>query len=178
MYILRTVDTLHDNPYTGDKITKARVFSFDPSSSPHGSTSSPHDSQPADQGENREPGQTNFETHAVDTPLPDSHIDEGQRNRRSHANEFSQGYPKFVAIKHLNNHKIDYGRSQDETPWNDDDVNDKDPIQASSKLEEWQRRRWPLISETKVPDKIEFGVSAKREIRALKAAQGHPNVRP
>ncbi|KAF9365498.1 hypothetical protein BGX34_009741 [Mortierella sp. NVP85] len=176
MYILRTVDTLHHNPFTGDKITKARVFSFDSSSLPGGSTSPQHT--------NLKSGQT-LETEAVNTRQLKDGIDDSNQEKES-----LQSLPKFVAIKYLNNHKVvrkrarEDSHSDDSHDDSDDDIaastddDDNDLKRARSKLEEWQRRRWPLMAETKLPSGIEFGVSAKREIRALKAVQGHPNVIP
>ncbi|KAK3829045.1 MAG: kinase-like domain-containing protein [Benniella sp.] len=177
MYILRTVDTLHHNPFTGDKITKARVFSFDSSSLPGGSTSPQHT--------NLKSGQT-LETEAVHTRQLKDDIDDNNQGKES-----LQSLPKLVAIKYLNNHKVvrkraredshsddSHGDSDDDIADSTTDDDDNHLKRARSRLEEWQRRRWPLMAETKVPSGIEFGVSAKREIRALKAVQGHPNVIP
>ncbi|KAG0244601.1 kinase-like domain-containing protein [Mortierella sp. GBAus27b] len=178
MYILRTIDTLHEHPFTGDKIIKARVFSFDPVSLPDEPIWSPHSNGVATPlGGNQTPGQADI-THV-------GHTGDDADGGHGRAREPSQGFPRFAAVKHLNNHKLVRQPSRDDSHWDDDNDDrssnrdpDNDLRHARNGLEEWQRRRWPLMGETRASGKIEFGLSAKREIRALRAAQGHPNIIP
>ncbi|KAF9174243.1 hypothetical protein BGX21_000753 [Mortierella sp. AD011] len=175
MYILSTIEILHENPYTGDKITKARIVQIDPAIFPHNSDSTQGNvNTKAD--ENLEFGQDR-----VDPTETDSKANE--TNTGGYRNEGTCRFPELIAIKYLSDYRTvrvrrdrdagsvggtsSWSGSEDESDLSDDEI--RKPLRHQAE--------WPLIGET-IPQGIRFGVRARREIRALKAAQGHPNVIP
>ncbi|KAG0023727.1 hypothetical protein BGZ80_008352 [Entomortierella chlamydospora] len=173
MYILSTIEILHENPYTGDKITKARIVQIDPAIFPHNSDSTQGNvNTKAD--ENLEFGQDRVDPTETDNKA-------NETNTGGYRNEGTCRFPELIAIKYLSDYRTvrvrcdrdagsvggasSWSGSEDESDLSDDEI--KKPLRHQAER--------PLIGET-VPQGIRFGVRARREIRALKAAQGHPNV--
>ncbi|CAO3571056.1 unnamed protein product [Mortierella alpina] len=53
------------------------------------------------------------------------------------------------------------------------------PVEPSAAIEKSTPKRvWPYMGNISLPPGIRFGFKARREIRALRAAQGHPNIIP
>ncbi|KAI8599479.1 kinase-like domain-containing protein [Dissophora ornata] len=199
MYVLNTLEILHENPYTGDKISKARVIPIDPAILSTASNSS---------SINREqrgditllPEQhtsTNTATSTIDskTSQPEvRRIDDG--NGYEEKKEISQLLPRLIAIKYLSDFRITregrgrtHGSPNGSIGWGDssDDENSDSSIDQGDHEEETEcgvgngsgeKHQGPFLGQARVPERIRFGVKAKREIRTLKAAQGHPNVMP
>ncbi|KAF9110253.1 hypothetical protein BGX27_006596 [Mortierella sp. AM989] len=174
MYILSTLEILQENPYTGDKITKARILHIDPSILPNTSDSTHGNDNIKVHGSN-ETGQDRAanptETGRV---TDDINLKDKSRTR----------LPGFVAIKYLSDYRTIRTRSDGHTGstgeasrWDSSD-DDSDDVTDEEKEEAPRRQtEWPLIGDV-LPQGIKFGIKARREIRALKAAQGHPNIIP
>lgn len=150
MHVLNVHRVVHENPYTGDRITTAFTVNIDSISSSNASESS----EPA---------------------LVEN-------------NTITSKVPSVVAIKYLSDCRKVWKKSQNRRPrgdWSssDDDSDNSEGDQDSRESDDDEdddrlaTREFPLLGQIKVPEGIKFGVKAKREIRALKAAQGHPNVR-
>ncbi|KAF9392904.1 Cyclin-dependent kinase 20 [Podila verticillata] len=150
MHVLNVHRVVHENPYTGDRITTAFTVNIDSISSNASESSEPV---------------------LVENNTTTSKV------------------PSVVAIKYLSDCRKVWKKSQNLRPrgdWSssDDDSNYSEGDQDSRESDDDEdddrlaTRELPLLGQIKVPEGIKFGVKAKREIRALKAAQGHPNVVP
>ncbi|KAI1318438.1 hypothetical protein EDD11_006522 [Mortierella claussenii] len=174
MHILNTIEILHENPYTGDKITKACIMHMDPTVLAHA------------------PDLTNsYANRENDSSI--SSNSNGDNINSKDGNE-NRTLPRLIAIKYLSDFRItrtqryqepdaagvwdsdDYG---EESEGSEDDGRDDSPgyDQSDHRIKQGQGR-WRLVGETRQPPGVRFGVKARREIRALRAAQGHPNVIP
>lgn len=148
MHVLNVDRVVHENPYTGDRITTAFIVSIDSISS---SSNVPESTEPVPLTEN----------NATPPKLPSA-----------------------VAIKYLSDCRKVRKKSTNRRPrgdWSSSDESDNSESEDGQESDDDADRRlrtreFPLGQIT-VPEGIKFGVKARREIRALKAAQGHPNVR-
>ncbi|KAF9093903.1 hypothetical protein BGX23_002740 [Mortierella sp. AD031] len=164
MHLLNTVKVLHENPYTGDRITKASIVQLERSllrdalktqQPPHSNTNGDADQDilstlGLEKGINNEPGTTGDKTSRKSTKIPE-----------------------LVAIKVLSSYtsyEDEFDSSSDE---NEEDRNDTITT-ATRPLSVG----WTAIGQNDIPQGVKFGLKAKREIAALRAAQGHPNVVP
>ncbi|KAF9155133.1 hypothetical protein BG015_010927 [Linnemannia schmuckeri] len=91
--------------------------------------------------------------------------------------ETTQKGPELVAIKFLSS-STSYADGFDSS--SDDDEEDEEGSDGDTSQ---QRQRplahgWTAIGHTDAPQRVKFGLKAKREIAALRAAQGHRNVVP
>ncbi|KAF9432521.1 Cyclin-dependent kinase 20 [Entomortierella beljakovae] len=175
MFLLSTLEILHENPYTGDKITKARIIHIDPSILPK-STADAHDNS----------------YHLNEQPL-ETKGENGEASNEEEEEREGRKLPDLIAIKYLSDYKIikprldqssGYGGESSSWDSSDDEViedEDEDEDEFLNQLDNAQVTRqnteWPMIGEN-FPQRIKFGIKAKREIRALKAAQGHSNIVP
>ncbi|KAF9315972.1 Cyclin-dependent kinase 20, partial [Podila horticola] len=149
MHVLNVDRVVHENPYTGDRITTAFIVSIDSISS---SSNVPESTEPVPLTEN----------NATPPKLPSA-----------------------VAIKYLSDCRKVRKKSTNRRPrgdWSSSDESDNSESEDGQESDDDADRRlrtreFPLGQIT-VPEGIKFGVKARREIRALKAAQGHPNVVP
>ncbi|KAG0037012.1 Cyclin-dependent kinase 20 [Podila clonocystis] len=146
MHVLNVDRVVHENPYTGDRITKAFLVNIDSISS---SSNVPASSEP--------------------TPLVNNNIAK---------------LPRVVAIKYLSDCRKVRKKSANRRSrgnWSSSDESDNSEDDNGQENDDEDDRlatnEFPL-GLIKVPEGIKFGVKARREIRALKAAQGHPNVVP
>ncbi|KAF9358654.1 hypothetical protein BGX26_001219 [Mortierella sp. AD094] len=175
MYILSTIEILHENPYTGDKITKARIVHIDPAILPNNSDST-HDNVNTKVDKSLEFRQDRI--NHTETVSKASETSTGK-----HRDEVTYGFPELIAIKYLSDYRTvrvrrdrDVGSVGGATPWSDSE-DESDLSDEEIKKSPQQQTGRPLIGEM-IPQGIKFGIKARREIRALKAAQGHPNIIP
>ncbi|KAF9138453.1 hypothetical protein BGX30_009131 [Mortierella sp. GBA39] len=153
MHLLNTAKLLHENPYTGDRITKACIVHLEPSLL--------RDTLKSQQQQQAYENNTNEED--VFSALGLTHdSSDGPVNG---AAETRQRGPELVAIKFLSS-STSYADGFDSSS-DDDEADDEDEAHG-----------WTTIGQTDVPQKVKFGLKAKHEIAALRAAQGHPNVVP
>ncbi|KAF9944953.1 hypothetical protein BGZ70_004187, partial [Mortierella alpina] len=173
MLMLSVLEVLHENPYTGDKITKARVVHLS-----HGSNQQP----PTDATSEQSP------TTAGGTEPNNNATSEAAATRVSSlvAIKYLSDY-RHVRPKHAKTRGARGGwssSSEDETSDSSSmDGNDSPepmlPVEPPASVEKSTPKRvWPYMGHTSVPQGIRFGFKARREIRALRAAQGHPNIIP
>lgn len=164
MHLLNTVTLLHENPYTGDRITKASIVHLEPSLLRDLLKSQQQQQQAHDNNTNEEDILSALGlTHDSDKPV-DGTAETRQRG------------PELVAIKFLSS-STSYADGFDSSS-DDDEADDEDDGDGGDKT---LRQRplahgWTAIGQTDIPQKVKFGLKAKREIAALRAAQGHPNV--
>ncbi|KAF9191426.1 hypothetical protein BGZ50_009380 [Haplosporangium sp. Z 11] len=218
MHVLNIIETLHENPYTGDKISKACVYQFDPCILKQGNINGQDDkeqehSQELKQEEEQKQEQDRDRGLDVEKKLqqgsnsivpiesiekvsatgeekttassPTAHIPAGPPER----------LPDLVAIKFLSDYRVvrrsrqrrDTGNagwssgsesSCDSSSEDEEDWTRPDALDHTSNQQNAHRTMWPTFGQYRIPEGVRFGVKAKREIRALKAAQGHPNVIP
>ncbi|KAF9952077.1 Cyclin-dependent kinase 20 [Mortierella alpina] len=183
MPMLTVLEVLHENPYTGDRITKARVVHhFD-----NGNQQVPIGTTVSRTSEQSRPAA------AISTAIGDTEPNNSNATSEAAATKVSG----LVAIKYLSDYKAvrprhgkntstrcGWSSSEDETSDNSSEDGRDSPVPilpvappALTKQSE-PLRVWPYIGHTTAPHGIKFGVKARREIRALKAAQGHPNIIP
>ncbi|KAG0301082.1 hypothetical protein BGZ98_008630 [Dissophora globulifera] len=164
MHVLRTLEVLYENPYTGDKITKARIVPFNPTILSAAS--------PIPDNENLASEQ------ALDPFAFTSSADKQLHTPALYNKEPNRRLPEFVAIKYLSDYRTIRkrpSRTQGQGGWNssddsDDTADEDEQVNLDDSVE--------LLGEVRVPEGIRFGPKAKREIRALRAAQGHRHVIP
>ncbi|KAG0321178.1 Cyclin-dependent kinase 20 [Dissophora globulifera] len=164
MHVLRTLEVLYENPYTGDKITKARIVPFNPTILSAASSIPDTENLASEQA----PDPFAF-TSSADKQLHTPALYNKEPNRR---------LPEFVAIKYLSDYRTIRkrpSRTQGQGGWNssddsDDTADEDEQVNLDDSVE--------LLGEVRVPEGIRFGPKAKREIRALRAAQGHHHVIP
>ena len=162
MHLLNTAKLLHENPYTGDRITKASIVHLEPSLL--------RDTLKSQQQQARD----NNTIEDVLSALGLTHdSSDGPVNGTADAR---QRGPELVAIKFLSS-STSYADGFDSSS-DDDEADDEDEGDGGDTT---PRQRplahgWTVIGQTDVPQKVKFGLKAKREIAALRAAQGHPNV--
>ncbi|KAG9320533.1 hypothetical protein KVV02_004917 [Mortierella alpina] len=143
MLMLSLLEVLHENPYTGDRITKARVV---------------HHLQNSNQQQDSTTARQPRSTAATSTAVGDTEL-----NTKATSDAAPTRTSSLVAIKYLNDYRH---------------VRPKHAKTTSS------RSGWSSNSGDETSDSSSvdcggrFGIKARREIRALKAAQGHPNIIP
>ncbi|KAG0278396.1 hypothetical protein BGZ95_004090 [Linnemannia exigua] len=166
MHLLNTVKLLHENPYTGDRINQARIIRLEPSLL--------HDTVKAQHQQQQQQGNTS--NGADEDALPavglaqdtsnNNELGTVPRRQRSH---------ELVAIKFLSS-SVSYDDGFDSSSDEDEEVEDH-----GNKMTTTQRPLtpgWTVIGQSDIPQRVKFSLKAKREIAALKAAKGHPNVVP
>ncbi|KAF8936416.1 hypothetical protein BGZ47_009502 [Haplosporangium gracile] len=166
MHLLNTAKLLHENPYTGDRITKASIIHLEPSLLRDTLKAQQQQQQAYDNN-------TNEKDILSELGLTQDRSDEPGTGTA----ETRQKGPELVAIKFLSSSTS----CADGFDSSFDD--DEDDEEGSDGGDTTQRQRplahgWTAIGYTDVPQKVKFGLKAKREIAALRAAQGHPNVVP
>lgn len=171
MHVLNSIEVLHENPYTGDKITKAKIVSVDKTILP-----------PVEKSSGHEPASMN----QVSKTQQDD-------NNKGDIPPTSASLPRYVAIKYLSDYRKRSQKKKSSSPrapgqgWSSDssycsssDSSDDEPGDGADAdgvlLDENGCRFSPPLGYYRVPNRIRFGIKAKREISALKAAQGHPSV--
>jgi len=170
MHVLNSIEVLHENPYTGDKITKAKIVSIDKTILP-----------PVEKSSGHEPPSSNQDSKAQP--------DENDTGDIPHT---SASLPRYVAIKYLSDYRKKSLRKKSSSPrapgqgWSSDssycssdssDGEAEDGEEGDDILLDGNGCRLvPPLGYYRVPNRIRFGIKAKREIKALKAAQGHPSV--
>ncbi|KAG0288789.1 hypothetical protein BGZ96_007461 [Linnemannia gamsii] len=163
MHLLNTAKLLHENPYTGDRITKATIIRLEPSLL--------RDTLKAQQQQQQQQphGDTNEEEVLSALGLTKDN------NNESEAALTRQKGSELVAIKFLSS-STSYADGFDTSSDDEDDVEEEEDAGDT------QRRPlapgWTGIGQNGIPQRVKFGLKAKREIAALRAAQGHPNVVP
>ncbi|KAG0015927.1 Cyclin-dependent kinase 20 [Podila clonocystis] len=139
MHVLNVDRVVHENPYTGDRITTAFLVNIDSISS---SSNVPKSSN---------------NIAKLPRVVAIKYLSDCRKLRKKSANRQSRG--NWSSSDESDNSEDDNGQEND-------DEDDRLAI-----------NEFPL-GQIKVPEGIKFGVKARREIHALKAAQGHPNVVP
>ncbi|KAF9334468.1 Cyclin-dependent kinase 20, partial [Podila minutissima] len=147
MHVLNVDRVVHENPYTGDRITTAFIINIDSISSSSVSESS----EPAPLENNK------TATHSKLPVVAIKYLSDCRKVRKKSSNRRSRG--NWSSSDESDNSEDDDGQEND----------DQDDRLATREF---------LLGQIKVPEGIKFGVKARREIRALKAAQGHHNVVP
>ncbi|KAG0258508.1 hypothetical protein BG011_003252 [Mortierella polycephala] len=214
MHVLNVIETLHENPYTGDKISKACVYQFDPCILKQGNING-HDDREQEHSQELKQEQEQDRDRGLDA---EKKYQEGsnsivsiQSAEKVSATEEEKAasssatthipacpperLPNLVAIKFLSDYRVvrrsrpgrDTGNagwssgsedSYDSSSEDEEDETRSDALDHTSDQQNVHRTKWPTFGQYRVPEGVKFGVKAKREIRALKAAQGHPNVIP
>ncbi|KAG0198637.1 hypothetical protein BGX28_007944 [Mortierella sp. GBA30] len=205
MHVLRTQEILHENPYTGDRITKARIVRFQQISHDENKSSVNQKHEEHKQQSNVVPTSTACDAIQTTETGTDATTRENTQVGDKVSSELKP-LPEFVVIKYLSDYRIVRQRQQDETReerlkeggWSSSSSDSEDETTDSSTEDESkedvtsqqpsgtrirnerliQRHMWTLIGQDVRPQGIKFGVKAKREIRALRASQGHPNESP
>ncbi|KAF9550695.1 hypothetical protein EC957_012011 [Mortierella hygrophila] len=166
MHLLNTAKLLHENPYTGDRITKACIVHLEPSLL--------RDTLKLQQQQQAYDNNTNEEDIFSAFGLTHDNSD-GLVNG---AAETRQRGPELVAIKFLSS-STSYADGFDSSSDDDEaDDGDEDDCSDIALRQRPLAHGWTAVGLTDVPQKVKFGLKAKREIAALRAAQGHPNVVP
>lgn len=164
MHLLKTAKLLHENPYTGDRITKASIVHLEPSLL--------RDTLKSQQQQQAHDNNTNEDDVLSALGLTHDSSDESANG----AAEMRQRSPELVAIKFLSS-STSYADGFDSS--SDDDESDDEDEGDGGDTTLRQRplaHGWTAIGQNDIPQKVKFGLKAKREIAALRAAQGHPNV--
>ncbi|KAF9569518.1 hypothetical protein EC968_002605 [Mortierella alpina] len=183
MLMLNVLEVLRENPYTGDRITKARVI--------HHSHSG-----------NQQPPIATIANNTAEQPRTAAATAAAVEDTETINNATSEAAvtraPSLVAIKYLSDYKHVRPKHAKTTSarcgWSsssEDDTSDSSSVDHSDNLEPTRQVEppalmeksapghvWPYMGHTSSPQGIRFGRKARREIRALKAAQGHPNIIP
>ncbi|KAG0373444.1 Cyclin-dependent kinase 20 [Mortierella sp. AD032] len=163
MHLLNTVQLLHENPYTGDRINKARIVRLEPSLL-RDTIKAQQQQQPQGNASN---GTDEDALPALGIEQDTSNINElGTVSRRQRGHE-------LVAIKFLSS-SVSYDDGFDSSS----DEDDEDHADNTTTTQKPLASGWTAIGQSDIPQKVKFSIKAKREIAALKAAQGHPNVVP
>lgn len=164
MHLLNTAKLLHENPYTGDRIIKASIVHLEPSLL--------RDTLKSQQQQQAHDNNTDEE--GVLSVLSLTH--DGSDGPVNGTAETRQRGPELVAIKFLSS-STSYADGFDSSS-DDDEADDEDEGDGSDTTLKQKplAHGWTAIGQTDVPKNVKFGLKAKREIAALRAAQGHPNV--
>ncbi|KAG0093502.1 Cyclin-dependent kinase 20 [Podila epicladia] len=145
MHVLNVDRVVHENPYTGDRITTAFIINIDSISS----SSVSEASEPAPPQNNNTAKPSKLPVVAI------KYLSDCRKVRKKSACRRSRG---------------SWSSSDESDNSEDDDGQENDDEDDRVAIREF------MLGQIKVPEGIKFGVKARREIRALKAAQGHPNV--
>ncbi|KAF9298291.1 hypothetical protein BGZ88_007325 [Linnemannia elongata] len=166
MHLLNTAKLLHENPYTGDRIIKASIVHLEPSLL--------RDTLKSQQQQQAHDNNTDEE--GVLSVLSLTH--DGSDGPVNGTAETRQRGPELVAIKFLSS-STSYADGFDSSS-DDDEADDEGEGDGSDTTLKQKplAHGWTAIGQTDVPKNVKFGLKAKREIAALRAAQGHPNVVP
>ncbi|KAG0327811.1 hypothetical protein BG004_002675, partial [Podila humilis] len=224
MHVFKLDRVVHENPYTGDKITTAFVVDIKPLLDAQQHSAATSNSNDETLYTLPEPVQRSVGVEEDNNNNNNNNDDEDLTRSKSISSTTNPDYPTLqrrrqripgiVAIKYLSDRRKVQSKSildpkkpsansgggggggggwsscsEDESDSLDESYDD-----ASSEEEEEEDKdkdkvgsvttgsksssQWPMMGQSKVPDVIKFGVKARKEIRALKAAQGHPNVIP
>ncbi|KAF9928673.1 Cyclin-dependent kinase 20 [Linnemannia zychae] len=167
MQLLNTIKVLHENPYTADKISKIKVIHLDPSllRDTLKEQQAALGNSTGNESEQRILAELGLDQ---DTILSSEAKGSGQTPNR-------QTGPELVAVKFLSC-TVSYGDEFDSS--SDEDEPEEDSQDKVSKQKRFLAPGWTAIGQNDIPKKVRFGIKPKREIAALRAAQGHSNVVP
>lgn len=161
MHLLNTTKLLHENPYTGDRITKATIVRLEPLLL--------HDTLKSQQQQQQQPHGDTYEEDvlsALGLTKDNNNESEGATTRQKGS--------ELVAIKFLSS-STSYADGFDSSS-DEDDVEEEEEEDTGDTQRRPLAPGWIGIGQNDVPQRVKFGLKAKREIAALRAAQGHPNV--
>ncbi|KAF9906042.1 hypothetical protein EC991_001124 [Linnemannia zychae] len=167
MHLLNTVKLLHENPYTGDRINKARIVRLEPSLLRE--TLKTHQQQQRTHG-NSDKNDIEEEDILAELGLV---YDESSSDEKGATLGKQRGH-ELVAIKFLSS-SVSYDDGFDSSS---DEEEQDEGLKSTTAVHRPLAPGWTAIGSSDIPQRVKFGLKAKREIAALKAAQGHPNVVP
>ncbi|KAF9125397.1 hypothetical protein BGW39_007430 [Mortierella sp. 14UC] len=169
MHLLNTVKLLHENPYTGDRINKARIVRFEPSLL-RDTLKSQRQPRQQTQGDN-----SNNSTEDEDILAELGLVQDKSNNSETGTESRKQRGHELVAIKFLSS-SVSYDDGFDSL--SDEEEPDEGHGDTTTATQRPLAPGWTAIGSSDIPQRVKFGLKARREIAALKAAQGHPNVVP
>ncbi|KAF9159890.1 Cyclin-dependent kinase 20 [Actinomortierella ambigua] len=200
MYLLKTAGILHENPYTGDRIVKARLLHFShahlaandhaPLQTLRGVAQAPSPQEPEtayvmthrttvaikyllDGRQKRSYDDSESDQEDQEDQNDQDALDKDQDplQPRPQDSPISSAHASWLArLRLLSNQTLPSSSSPDQ---------EDHPLHDQSSEQQQANGSVPLTPlqvHSRQPETVRFGIKARRELRALKAAQGHQHV--